>query len=798
MRPPAPAVADVPTLPGIGEVPDQRPVSWPASRLAAAEIEERASILPYAHLEDREGLRGLRRVLAGLAAFPGASWQERWVAAGCDTAGPGWVDAVGAAWAGMAAHTRRAESRSGLGVLVSLDVIRPGYEWLHTARLSRTYQVVRELRDPEFVKRAGEHAERNRHPQPLARKALLVVSKVMLHTGKNAAEITPDDLLAYHRASWVMRGKADGVEYAWDLLAAFGGFPEGILSFRDYVRQGPMSVAEMIGFYQLESEPVAEMLRRYLADRAPALDYGTLRQLAYKLARVFWRDLEQHHPGISSLDLSEEVASGWKARVRASHTDPWPMFIAVRALYLDIAHWATHDAYWARWAARCPVGISDTRGNAKHRKRVQARMHQKVRSMTPQLPALLRSVDEQAALDGGLLAAAAAVPPGERFTYRGHDYEHAALSSMEKPGSGTYRGTGRIWIADLATGERVDLTRQEDLAFWAWAAINTFYYTGMRLEELAELTSTALFTYRLPDTGETLPLLQVAPSKSDAERVLIVPPELAHVLARVKQRVRGSGETVPLVTRYDPYERVLSPPLPFLFQRIHGTQRRVIAARHLADIIAKAITRARITGTDGEPVRLTPHDFRRVFATEAVSGGLPVHIVAKLLGHDSLTTTEAYTAIYPEDVVRHYRGFIARRRAARPAEEYRDPSDTEWEQFHQHFRRRKVELGNCGRGYSTPCQHEHACIRCPMLQPDPGQRARLEEIAENLTERLAEARDRGWLGEAEGIEVSISAAREKLARINRIVSLGIPSPRAPGREDAAASIPGPSREETSR
>lgn len=55
-----------------------------------------------------------------------------------------------------------------------------------------------------------------------------------------------------------------------------------------------------------------------------------------------------------------------------------------------------------------------------------------------------------------------------------------------------------------------------------------------------------------------------------------------------------------------------------LFQRIHGTQRRVIAARHLADIITRAIARAGITGTDGGPISVTPHDFRRAFATEAV------------------------------------------------------------------------------------------------------------------------------------------------------------------------------------
>ena len=67
-----------------------------------------------------------------------------------------------------------------------------------------------------------------------------------------------------------------------------------------------------------------------------------------------------------------------------------------------------------------------------------------------------------------------------------------------------------------------------------------------------------------------------------------------------------------------------------------------------------------------------------------------------------------------------------------------------------------------------------------MLKPDPAQRARLEEIVTNLHERLDEARERGWIGEVEGIEVSIAAAQDKLTRMSRIVSLGIPTTRTNG------------------
>jgi len=33
----------------------------------------------------------------------------------------------------------------------------------------------------------------------------------------------------------------------------------------------------------------------------------------------------------------------------------------------------------------------------------------------------------------------------------------------------------------------------------------------------------------------------------------------------------------------------------------------------------------------------------------------------------------------------------------RPTEEYREPTETEWTAFQQHFHTRKLELGDCGR-----------------------------------------------------------------------------------------------------
>jgi hypothetical protein len=54
-----------------------------------------------------------------------------------------------------------------------------------------------------------------------------------------------------------------------------------------------------------------------------------------------------------------------------------------------------------------------------------------------------------------------------------------------------------------------------------------------------------------------------------------------------------------------------------------------------------------------------------------------------------------------------------------------------------------------------------------MLRISPRQRPRLAEIIRNLTERVAEARANGWLGEVQGLQVSLAKAKEKLASLDR-------------------------------
>lgn len=321
----------------------------------------------------------------------------------------------------------------------------------------------------------------------------------------------------------------------------------------------------------------------------------------------------------------------------------------------------------------------------------------------------------------------------------------------------------------------------EDLAFWAWATIETLRMTGVRIEELLELSHHSLVQYRLPTTRELVPLLQIAPSKTDAERLLVVSPELADVLSAIIRRVRGTG-TVPVIPGYDRAECLWLAPAPWLFQRRIGTENRRICSGAIRHMLTTALAETGLTDptTDG-PLHFTPHDFRRIFITDAIMSGLPPHIAQIIAGHRDINVTMGYKAVYPDEAIEAHRAFLARRRAIRPSEEYRTPTDEEWTEFLGHFERRKVAAGTCGRAFATPCIHEHACIRCPMLWPDPAQRARLVEIRDNLTDRITEAEQEGWIGEVEGLKISLAGANDKLAQLDRrqtgntVVDLGIPT-----------------------
>lgn len=539
------------------------------------------------------------------------------------------------------------------------------------------------------------------------------------------------------------------------------------------------------------------------------MDYTSIRYLASKLVLLFWRDLEIHEPGINSLHLPDDVARRWKTRLSGpvqygSHRigkkreGPYTILMAVRAFYADLSHWALEDpARWAAWAAPSPVDSRDLAGMSKMLKQSRSRMHQRTRELAPLLPRLVDAAAKHRADTVAVLHAATHTQPAATFTAAGQTLRRAVMAT--NPERGRSR-RGLIYVEDpnhepnpeptnepskdardgpRRNGQRRNVTLAADRAFWAWALVEVLRHTGARIEEVLEITHRSFVSYRLPSTGEVIPMLQITPSKTDKERLLVINPELAVAFAEIISYVRDDNEQMPLVSRYDSAERVHSPALPFLFQRTWGVRTVAINSGYALGLLDESVATAQIRNNDGTPAKFSPHDFRRIFATEAVASGLPVHITAKILGHESIATTQTYVAVYDQDVIEHHRAFIARRRALRPAEEYREPTDSEWDEFLGHFAQRKLELGTCGRAYGTGCQHEHACIRCPMLRADPAQHERLQQIINSLDERIAEANERGWLGEVDGLRTSRAEAHPDETHCDQHRHADLPVPARP-------------------
>ncbi|MFJ3281617.1 tyrosine-type recombinase/integrase [Streptomyces halstedii] len=308
--------------------------------------------------------------------------------------------------------------------------------------------------------------------------------------------------------------------------------------------------------------------------------------------------------------------------------------------------------------------------------------------------------------------------------------------------------------------------------------METLRLAGLRAEELTELSHLSVRQYQRPN-GQVVALLVISPSKSDRERAIPMSAELFHVIAQIIRRHREEHGTVPVCARYDLHEKVWSEELPYLFQTVYSSSQRGMSSTTVWRIVRRACNELAATHPEFANVHFAPHDFRRLFATELVNNGLPIHIGAALLGHLDIRTTRGYVAVFDEDVISHYHQFLARRRGTRPVEEYREPTRDEWEDFQEHFDKRRVELGSCGRPYGTPCAHEHACIRCPMLSINPKMLPRLNELEEDLLARRKRAVEEDWRGEIEGLDLTLTFLRSKREQARRFqrsdpVSLGMP------------------------
>lgn len=469
----------------------------------------------------------------------------------------------------------------------------------------------------------------------------------MLAKGGGLADITAGDAFEYYsELRKLVRTQAGGtLFYSW--LRDLGNVPSDApvtLRFLNKV-MGQLTCTQLVDRHGVACAPIRELLIDYLEERRPRLDYSTLDNLARNLTRNFWSDLEIHHPGIDSLDLPPGVAAAWKERFRTriqrrkrpdgtveetlvERAEYDQLLVAVRALYLDIARWAAEEpTRWGPWAAPCPIKEAEV-SNRKRVKRRKARMDQRTRERLPVLETFVRAAADHHAQQSARLQALLAVPPGATFTIG--DAVFVRTKSATTAGARDEQGTLRHF------------GQAEHRAFWAWAAVEFLRHTGARIEEMLEINHHAMIQYRLPTTGEIVPLLQIAPSKTDQERVVLVSPELADVLATVIRRVRDPRTgAIPLLSAYDYEERVWNPPSALRFQWDRGGER----SRMSGEFIRTALERSSpSSASPTQPVSLWSS---RRTTSAACSSPMPSVLASRLTSRKSSPATPTSTPRWP-------------------------------------------------------------------------------------------------------------------------------------------------------
>nr|MDT0664585.1 hypothetical protein [Micromonospora sp. DSM 115978] len=264
-------------------------------------------------------------VLRWLDAQPGATWQDRWLASGVeDTDGKQWRERA-ATWLRDAGDDVYEPNLStGLLALMCGDVVRPGPRWMLTRFSPRFQAAMERSRDPEGFTRLRACARDNPTAAPLmVRLALYRTATMMACKGGLVSDVTVGDCVELLDVQSAVQSKGGTCKtYFYQLLHDAGVFPADapptVRAFRGAT--GQHSVEALVDRFPIQCRPVRDLVVDYLRDRQPAVDYVSLKEQADTLAGLFWRDLELHHPGISSLHLSSEVAAAWKQRIQVKVT----------------------------------------------------------------------------------------------------------------------------------------------------------------------------------------------------------------------------------------------------------------------------------------------------------------------------------------------------------------------------------------------------------------------------------------------------------------------------------------------
>jgi hypothetical protein len=162
-------------------------------------------------------LLGLRMLLDYLATLPGTTWQERWDAANVE-AGEDWMVPFG-----PNNVYQRSAMNSAVQTVMCHAIVRPTYQWLlkidHQASFKEQLRTTNHRTDFE---RLATVASTSGVPRRMREIGVALLTRVLIHTGKQMNEITTADLLEYGEACRSNNIQIAGLQVAHQLLRSMG------------------------------------------------------------------------------------------------------------------------------------------------------------------------------------------------------------------------------------------------------------------------------------------------------------------------------------------------------------------------------------------------------------------------------------------------------------------------------------------------------------------------------------------------------------------------------------------------
>ena len=221
---------------------------------------------------------------------------------------------------------------------------------------------------------------------------------------------------------------------------------------------------------------------------------------------------------------------------------------------------------------------------------------------------------------------------------------------------------------------------------------------GLRISSAAGLAFDCTVT-----DADGAPYLRYYNTKMKREALVPVDDELFALIGEQKQRV---------LQRFPAGA-------PVLFPRQNGNLngRRPMSGSTYRDALYRWLKDCDIRDEHGQPVHLTPHQWRHTLGTVLINRDVPQHVVQKILDHDSPLMTAHYARLSDKTVREHWERARKVNAEGQPVQISPDGplGEAAWAKQQLSRATQALPNGYCQLPLVKTCPHANSCLTCPMF-----------------------------------------------------------------------------------